>query len=64
MNELKHHVMLANHYLDLSNATEDYATFHYYHELALHHLAKAREHDLDGIVVDHAIPELRKIINR
>jgi len=62
MTPLKHHVMLANHYASLSNAAEDYATFQLYHSLALHHLAEAHKHDVDGILVERAVPELRKII--
>jgi len=62
MTPLRHHVILADHYVSLSNAAEDYATFQLYHALALHHLAEAHKHDADGILADRAIPELRKIL--
>lgn len=62
MSPLRHHVMLADHYLSLSDAAEDYATFQLYHSLATHHLAEAHKHDVDGILAGRPIPELRKII--
>ena len=62
MTPFRHHVMLADHYASLSSAAEDYATFQLYHSLALHHLAEAHKHDVDGVLVDRPIPELRKLV--
>jgi hypothetical protein len=64
MSELKHQVMLANHYLALSEAADDLATFELYHKLALHHLAKAHEHEADGMVVERPVKELRKELRK
>lgn len=61
MTPLRHHVILADHYASLATAAEDYPTFQFYHSLAVHHLAEAHKHDLDGLLAERTIPELRKI---
>lgn len=62
MNELRHHVSLAKHYLALSEAADDLPTFELYHKLALHHLQKAHEHEADGIVARREVTELRSVL--
>ncbi|HEX9461293.1 MAG TPA: hypothetical protein VGB82_01720 [Alphaproteobacteria bacterium] len=64
MSTLKHHVMMADHYVTLSNAAEDYAAFQFYHTLALHHLEEAHKHEADGALVEREVPELRKILEK
>ena len=59
--ELRHQVLLAARYEALAEAADDLPTFELYHNLALHHLEKAREHEADGIVVEREVKELRKI---
>jgi hypothetical protein len=62
VNEFKHHLTLADHYLALSEAADDFATFELYHKLSLHHLEKAHEHEADGVVVERPVKELRQIL--
>lgn len=64
MSTLRQHVTLADHYVSLSDAAEDFATFQFYHELALHHLHEAHKHDLDGALVQRPVAQLRKLVEQ
>lgn len=61
MSTLRQRVTLADRYVTLSDAAEDFATYQFYHQLALHHLHEAHKHDLDGMRA-RPVPELRKIL--